>query len=82
LHPQVLAWVQEWRAGRRTGRVEIEILLADTAAPALARIHALGFQSTKATAEARRLVGRIGVDKLEALARLESVLFLAPSGAK
>jgi Ca-activated chloride channel homolog len=82
MHPQILAWIEEYRAGRRTGMVEIEILLADSTAQARVRIRQLGFQPTKTTDETRRLVGRIGVDKLEALIRLSEVLYVAPVVAR
>jgi Ca-activated chloride channel family protein len=78
LDPQVQTWIENARTGRQTGSVEVEILLADASQAVRDRILKLGFKVTKPSAEARRLVGRIAVEKLEILARFNEILFLSP----
>jgi Ca-activated chloride channel homolog len=80
LHAQVQAWIEEVRAGRRAGEVQVEILLTAVTPEILAKLKQLGFHSTTPSREERRLVGRIAAEKLELLVRLPEVLYLAPSG--
>jgi hypothetical protein len=80
LHAQIQTWIEEVRAGRRTGEVQVEILLAAVTPDILAKLKQLGFHSTTASREERRLIGRIAAEKLESLVRLPEVLYLAPSG--
>jgi hypothetical protein len=62
----------------RDGKAEIQIWLTDKSAETLAKLKELGFEVILDPKSAKLLVGRLPIEKLEALAELKFVRYLAP----
>jgi Ca-activated chloride channel homolog len=63
----------------RGGKVEVQVWLTATSPDTLAKLKALGFEIVLDPKNGRLLVGRLAIDRLEALAAVESVRFVAPN---
>jgi Ca-activated chloride channel family protein len=89
LHPSILAVVDRLKnkgatAGVdeakfiRDGKAELQIWLTDKSAETLAALKELGFEVVLDPKSAKMVIGRLPIEKLEALAELKSVRFVAP----
>ncbi len=88
LHPAVAAVVQRLKnktqatAGEakfvRNDKAEVQVFLADKTPETLAQLKKLGFEVIAEPKSARMLIGRIAIDKLEELAKLKAVTYVAP----
>ena len=89
LHPSLLAVVDRLRsksanAGAdeakfiRDGKAEIQIWLTDKSAENLAQLKELGFEVVLDPQSAKLVIGRLSIEKLEALAGLKFIRYVAP----
>ena len=88
LHPSLLAVVDRLRDMRapaaeeakfvRDGKAEIQIWLTDKSVENLAKLKELGFEVVLDPTSARLVVGRLSIEKLEALAELNFVRYVSP----
>ncbi|HEV7475953.1 MAG TPA: VIT and VWA domain-containing protein [Pyrinomonadaceae bacterium] len=89
LHPALLAIVDRLKknekaaAGEATftvnGKAEIQIWLSDKSEETLATLKALGFEVVLDPKSAKLIIGRIPIEKLEALGELKVVRYAAPN---
>ena len=88
-HPSVLAVIDRLKskdvnAGAdeakfiRDGKAEIQIWLTDKSEATLAKLKELGFEVVLDPKSAKLLVGRLAIEKLEALAELKFIRYVAP----
>jgi len=93
LHPQLLAVVDrlkknDTKAGAdeakfiRDGKAEIQIWLTDKSEETLAKLKELGFEVVLDPKSAKLIIGRLPIEKLEALAELKSVRYVAPQASR
>jgi len=82
LGEQIRLWIEQYKSGKLSGEVEVEIWLSESSPEILAQLKRLGFRSTRETPEIRRLIGRLPVSQLEILSKLPQVLRLAPAPKK
>ncbi|HET6972605.1 MAG TPA: VWA domain-containing protein, partial [Pyrinomonadaceae bacterium] len=88
LHRSVLAVVQKLRKKElllgsegdfiRDGKAEVQVWLTDKSNETLAQLKELGFEIVLDAKSANMLVGRLPIEKLEMLAKLKSVKYVAP----
>ena len=60
------------------GKAEIQVWLSDKSAETVAQLKRLGFEVVLDPKSAKMIVGRVAIEKLEALAELKVVLYVAP----
>jgi Ca-activated chloride channel family protein len=63
----------------RSGKAEIQVWLSDKSAEIIAQLKRLGFEIVLDPKSARMLIGRLSIEKLEALADHKAVLYIAPT---
>jgi Ca-activated chloride channel family protein len=91
LHPSILAVIDRLKnrsilAGAdeakfiRDGKAEIQIWLTDKSEETLAKLKELGFEVVLDPKSAKLLIGRLSIEKLEALAELKFVRYVSPQG--
>lgn len=89
LHPSILAVIDRLKnksatAGAdetkfiRDGKAEIQIWLTDKSEETLAKLKELGFEVVLDPKSAKLIIGRLSIEKLEALAELKFVRYVAP----
>lgn len=88
LHPSVLAIIDRLKsksaAGAaearfvRDGKAEVQIWLTDKSDAALAQLKALGFEVVLDPKSSKLIIGRLSIEKLEALADLKLVRYVGP----
>ena len=89
LHPSILAVVDRLKnkaatAGAdeakfiRDGKAEVQVWLTDKSAESLAELKALGFEVVLDPKTAKLVIGRLPIEKLEALAELKCIRYVAP----
>ena len=89
IHPSILAVIDRLKnmdanAGAeeakfiRDGKAEIQIWLTDKSEETLAKLKELGFEVIFDPKSAKLIIGRLSIEKLEALADLKSVRYVAP----
>jgi Ca-activated chloride channel family protein len=89
LHPSILAVVDRLKnksatAGAdeakfiRDGKAEVQVWLTDKSAESLAALKALGFEVVLDPKTAKVVIGRLPVEKLEALAELKFIRYVSP----
>lgn len=89
LHPQLVAAYDCWRAqanksqARRVcklkgDKLRVTVILSGDAKTAVKQLKALGFEPERESIRAREIAGKIAVDKLDALAGIAAVVFVAP----
>jgi hypothetical protein len=89
LHPSILAVVDRLKnkaatAGAdeakfiRDGKAEVQVWLTDKSAESLAALKALGFEVVLDPKTAKLVIGRLPIEKLEALAELKCIRYVAP----
>ena len=88
LHPSILAVVDRLKnkaaAGTdeakfiREGKAEVQVWLTEKSAESLAALKGLGFEVLLDPKSAKMVIGRLPVEKLEALAELKFVRYVAP----
>jgi Ca-activated chloride channel family protein len=66
----------------REGKAEIQVWLTDKSEAAIEQLKQLGFEVSLDPKTARMVIGRISIEKLEALARLDVVRYVAPMKSK
>jgi len=91
LDPALEALAAKLRAGARIedlpkslvreGKVEVRIWLTETSPESLRQLKELGFELLYQAGASKLLIGRIPVAKLEALARLAAVRYVAPAAS-
>ncbi|HUS11876.1 MAG TPA: VIT domain-containing protein [Pyrinomonadaceae bacterium] len=88
LHPSILALIDRLKttsaAGAdeatfvRDGKAEIQIWLTDKSDETLAKLKELGFEVILDPKSAKLIIGRLSIEKLEALGQLNSIRYVAP----
>jgi hypothetical protein len=88
LHPSLLAVVDRLKDMRapaadeakfvRGGKAEIQIWLTDKSVENLAKLKELGFEVVLDPKSVRLVIGRLSIEKLEALAELSFVRYVSP----
>jgi len=89
LHPSIFAVVQKLQkkealsnsAGTpfiRDGKAEVQVWLTEKSDEALAQLKELGFEVLLDAKNSKAIIGRLPVEKLEALAKLKFVKYVAP----
>ncbi len=88
MHPALMKFREEWRRGKglspqsqsllKNGKVELQLKVSEKSAAVLEKLKKLGFELVLNAANSNLLIGRIEAGKLEELARLAEVKFLAP----
>jgi len=66
----------------KNGKAEIQIWLNDKSAANLDQLKQLGFEIVLDPKSSKLLIGRISVEKLEALSKLEFVRYISPQSLK
>ncbi len=62
----------------RNGKAEIQVWLSDKSAETIAQLKRLGFEVVLDPKSAKMIIGRLTIEKLEALAEVKAVLYIAP----
>jgi TonB family protein len=62
----------------QNGKAEIQVWLADKSDESLAKLKELGFEIILNPTSAKMVIGRLPIEKLKALAELQSVRYVAP----
>jgi Ca-activated chloride channel family protein len=89
LHPSVLAVVEKLKkketlsstdAGGfiRDGKAEVQVWLTDKSTETFVQLKELGFEVVLDAKNSKVIIGRLPIEKLEALARLKSVKYVSP----
>ncbi len=89
LHPSIAAVVERLKSKNVTpataeakfvhdGKAEVQIWLTDKTPEALAQLKQLGFEIVLDPKSAKLVIGRIAIEKLEALSKLDVVRYVAP----
>ncbi|HEU5132410.1 MAG TPA: VWA domain-containing protein, partial [Pyrinomonadaceae bacterium] len=89
LHRSVLAVVQKLQKNEklssadeagfiRDGKAEVQVWLTDKSTETLAQLKELGFEVVLDAKSSNAIVGRVAVEKLEALAKLKFVKYISP----
>jgi len=83
LHPWIATLIQHGASGHEAqfvheGKAAVQVYLSDTSPQTLAELRALGFQVTYLPKTGSIVAGRIATEKLEALAQLSTVRYIAP----
>jgi len=89
LHPSILAVVDRLKnkspiAGAdeakfiRDGKAEVQVWLTDKSAESLAALKELGFEVVLDPKSAKLVIGRLPIEKLEALAESKWIRYVAP----
>ena len=66
----------------RTGKAEVQVWLADKSPKLIEQLRKLGLEILLEPKSARMIIGRIAVDRLEELAKLDAVTYVAPLTSK
>jgi Ca-activated chloride channel family protein len=64
----------------KSGKAELQVYLANTSAETLAQLRKLGFEVITEAKGAKIIMGRLSVEKLDELAKLSAVVYIAPLG--
>ena len=92
LHPSILAVIERLKKKDtnpgademkfvRDGKAELQIWLTDKSAETLAKLKELGFELVLDPKSSKLVIGRLPLEKLEALADLKFVRYVAPQKA-
>jgi Ca-activated chloride channel family protein len=92
LHPQLVAAYDCWRAQadkRQAGRIcklkadklRVNVIVSGDAEALLPQLKAIGFEPERKPVHAHQIAGRVSVGKLDALAGIARVVFVAPEAA-
>lgn len=93
VHPAVFAVVERLRKKEaltaadeggfiRNGKAEVQVWLSEKSVAALAKLKELGFEVVLDDKKSKLIIGRVSIDKLETLAKLEFVNFVSPQISK
>jgi hypothetical protein len=93
VHPSVFAVVERLRkqeiipsaneaAFVRNGKAEVQVWLMDKSDANKAKLKELGFEVVLDPASSKLIIGRITIEKLEALAKLDFVRYVSPQSSK
>jgi len=93
MHPSVFAVVERLRkqeiipsaneaAFVRNGKAEVQVWLMDKSDANKAKLKELGFEVVLDPASSKLIIGRISIEKLEALAKLDFVRYVSPQSSK
>jgi predicted RNase H-like nuclease len=88
-HPQLVAIYDCWRAqadkseARRVCKIDhrkvrVNVVIRGDVESALKQLKAIGFEPERASVHGREITGKIAVDRLDALAGIAAVVFVAP----
>ncbi len=66
----------------RNGKAEVQVWLTDKSPGSLAKLKELGFEVVLDAKSSSLVIGRLPVEKLEALARLSFVKYVSPQASK
>ena len=88
LHPSILAVIDRLKNKTATGtneatfirdgKAEVQVWLTDKSAESLAALKGLGFEVVLDPKSAKLVIGRLPIEKLEALAELKFVRYVSP----
>ena len=88
LHPSLFAVVQKLQKREpllgsgsefiRAGKAEVQVWMTDKSDESLAQLKELGFEVLLNAKSANLIVGRLPIEKLEALAKFKFVKYIAP----
>ena len=92
LHPQLVAAYDCWHAQAdksqaqrvcrlKADKLRVNVIVSGDEETALKQLKAIGFRPERKPAHAHQIAGRISVDKLDALAGIAAVVFVAPEPA-
>jgi len=93
LHPSLLAVVEKLqrketltaadeRGFIRNGKAEVQVWLSDKSPASIAKLKQLGFEVVLDAKSSKLIIGRLPVEKLETLARLDFVKYVSPQITK
>jgi hypothetical protein len=93
LHPSLFAVVEKLRTKEtptaadeagfiRNGKAEVQVWLSDKSQGSLAKLKELGFEVVLDAKSSKLIIGRLPVEKLEALAKLDFVKYVSPQITK
>jgi hypothetical protein len=93
LHPSLFAVVEKLRRKEmlttadeagfiRNGKAEVQVWLSDKSQGSLAKLKELGFEVVLNAKSSKLIIGRLPVEKLEALAKLDFVKYVSPQITK
>jgi predicted peroxiredoxin len=66
----------------RDGKAEVQVWLSEKTDEAFAQLKELGFELVLDPKSSKMIIGRLPVEKLEALAKLKFVKYVAPAALK
>ena len=66
----------------RNGKAEVQVWLTEKSDEALAKLKELGFEVVLDAKSTKLIIGRVSIDKLEALANLKFVKYVSPQISK
>jgi hypothetical protein len=93
VHPSVFAVVERLRKKEaltaadeggfiRNGKAEVKVWLSEKSVAALAKLKELGFEVVLDDKNSKLIIGRVSIDKLETLAKLQFVTYVSPQISK
>jgi hypothetical protein len=93
LHPTVMAVVMRLRNKQasstvdeqsfvRDGKAEVQVWMTEKSAEAMAKLKELGFEVILDQKNSSLIIGRVTIDKLEALADLKFVRYVSPQASR
>jgi hypothetical protein len=93
LHPSLLAVVEKLQRKEtltaadehgfiRNGKAEVQVWLSDKSPASIAKLKQLGFEVVLDAKSSKLIIGRLPVEKLETLARLDFVKYVSPQITK
>jgi hypothetical protein len=62
----------------RNGKAEVQVWLSEKSVAALAKLKELGFEVVLDDKNSKLIIGRVSIDKLETLAKLQFVKYVSP----
>jgi len=65
----------------QNGKAEIQVWLSDKSDETLAKLKELGFEIILNPKSAKMVIGRVPIEKLQALAELQTVRYVAPQAS-
>jgi hypothetical protein len=66
----------------RDGKAEVQVWVTDKSSESLAKLKELGFEVVLDSKTSNLIIGRLPVEKIEALARLSFVKYVSPQVSK
>ena len=77
-----MLWTSDETAFIRDGKAEVQVWVTDKSDESLAQLKELGFEVLLNPKSTKMIMGRLPIEKLEALAKLKFVKYVAPAAIK